>query len=343
MLSTSLINGVPLMPKRLYLLAEEGEAQVVFFFAPKVDFETMTVEGYTFTSAGGWQQRIHDVPPVIFHYALFSHPPSRETTRKLRKMDWYMFNQAIGNKWRMTNLMRSWAPLAPHVPDTDYLSEPKEVDNWLSRYPAVYIKPLYGFGGTGILRVEYTDDGMYKVSGETEAVMTKEEFYPFIVECRSHTHYLIQQEIKLFAVDDRKIDLRVFIARGGDKKWRAISTVAKWGADGKIITNLVAGGEMKDLDWLAEETKKQGVPMPTQEAIERVAIESGEAIIGLFPKVAYLGIDVALDYNGDLYILDLNPGPTRKTLDDEQLRQWYRTTISFAKTMDEEIRNSATE
>jgi len=343
MLTGSSRNGVPLMHPNMHILAQEGEAGIVFFFAPQIDFETMTVEGYTFTNEEGWQTRIHDVPNVIFHNAISSHQPSLESIRKLRKMDWYLFNQMIGNKWRMTNLMNRWAPLSAHVPDTDYLSEPKEVDDWLSRYPAVYLKPITGCGGTGIMRVEYNEDGLYKISGELEAVMTQEEFYPFIMECRSHTHYIIQREIKLFSVDDRKIDLRVFVVRDGDKKWRAISTVAKWGADDKIVTNLVAGGEMKSLDWLAEETKKQGVPMPTQEEIERVATEAGESIMSRYPKVTYLGMDVALDYNGDLYLLDLNPAPTRKTLDEEQKRTWYRHMMAFAKTVDEEIRNSATE
>lgn len=330
-------DGVPMMHPNMHLLAQVGGEQVMFFFAPQVNFDTLTVPGYTYSKQNGWTLKKHTLPKVIFHNALSSDQPSLQTIRKLRNMEWYMFNQPIGNKWRMTQTMRKWAPLAPHIPDTDYLLKPEEIDQWLERYPAVYLKPLTGSGGNGIMRVTKTQEGDYDITGETEALMTKDAFHSFIHECRANDHYLLQREIKLFAVENRKIDLRVFIIRDGDNKWRAISTVAKLGADDKIVTNLAAGGEMKSLDWVAEQARLQGVPVPTQEQIERVAIASGDAIMEKYPKVTHLGIDVALDYNGDLWLLDLNPSPTRKTLSEEQKIAWYHHMVAFAYMVEKEL------
>jgi glutathione synthase/RimK-type ligase-like ATP-grasp enzyme len=325
------------MHENMYMIAEEGEEQVVFFFAPKVDFDTMTVEGHTYSKKNGWRRGIHEIPKCIFNNAITSHEPSLETIRQFRQLDWYMFNQLIANKWRMTKVMRRWQPLAPHIPDTDFLVKPEEIDVFLSKYPAVYIKPLTGSGGRGIMRVQWTEDKThYQITGDTEAVMTRDEFYPFIKKCLEQTYYIYQQEVPLMSVDDRKIDLRVFVVLDGEKQWRAISTVAKLGADDKIVTNLAAGGEMRSYDWLANEAKKQGIPMPTQEQIEQVAISAGDSISPDYPKVTHLGIDVALDTNGNLWMLDLNPSPTRKTLSEAQKRQWYRYMVDLGRTISNE-------
>jgi hypothetical protein len=314
------------------LLAEIGEERVVFFHLEEVDYEEKTVPGFIYSRRSGWRLEKCPLPRISISSVLNRDEEYHKHLRKLRKIV-KVVNPVILNKWGIWKLFLKWEPLLPYLAETTELTELSLIPDWLKNYQSVFLKPVRGSRGLGMYRVSATSKGSFIVEGDIKKTsMDRKELFSFLTEKMKQDDYLIQKGISLFEVNGRKVDIRVYLQRDGNRNWRAISTVPKFGAEKNVFTHIARGAEIMTMDWLNQYGKSKGVQIPPTAIIEEVAIHSAEAITASFPDLAFLGIDVALDSQGRLWVLDLNPIPTRRTLNRQQKRTKYKLLLDFAET-----------
>ena len=87
-----------------------------------------------------------------------------------------MFNYPIFDKWEMYQWLRNHPALQPHLPDTILFQTPSDVENMLKRHRKIYVKPVSGRLGTGVM--EIIDDGeKIKVKARVDGHNTKHVFH----------------------------------------------------------------------------------------------------------------------------------------------------------------------
>lgn len=322
----------PRLHPNMQMLAEIGEEKVVFFYLEEVDFVKKTVPGFIYTNESGWQLQQCSLPRTAISSVLKRDEDYYKHLRQLRKII-KVINPVIYHKWGIWKLFLKCPPLLPYLIETTELTDLSLVPAWLQKYDNIFLKPVRGSRGNGIYRIRSESNGSFIIDGDiNETTMKHEELFSFLKEQLKQDGYIIQKGISLFEINGRKLDIRVYLQRDGNRKWQAISTVPKFGANGNVFTHIARGAEMMTMDWLDQYGKSSGIKIPPTALIEDVAIHSAEAVTSKFPDLAFLGIDIALDLEGRLWVLDLNPIPTRKTLNTEQKRTKYKLLLDFAET-----------
>ena len=78
-------------------------------------------------------------------------------------------NRVLRNKWTIYRLMRKDERFSPHLPFTRMYESPADLTEMMSKYPLVYLKPINGTGGRGILRIEKQNGGSYLIQGRDQS------------------------------------------------------------------------------------------------------------------------------------------------------------------------------
>jgi len=323
------------------LLAEAGLKQgvrVLFFDPHDIPASKGLVKGVVRTN-DGWETVREPIPRVIVDN-VYVHIAStsvkyRNNKRMLQKAGYLIVNPRIPDKWGVWSALLKSPLIRANMPETALLTADTDLDEWLRRHKTVFLKPSRGSGGRGILRVE-RDLREYKVTrGNQSETLSGREWRRLIDSLLQpdSSKYLIQQGLSLLAFENRKVDIRVLLHRDANLNWQAVATVPRLGDTGQIVTNLQQGGETRTLDWLTQQTQGIGIELPSRTIIENVAVGAAEAMTRIRPNLAFLGIDIAPDDQGHLWLLDINPRPGRKVLKDEDKRFAFQCLIGFAKRM----------
>lgn len=214
----------------------------------------------------------------------------------------------LASKWLKTKALLHHPHTAVYIPETSLYNE-EQLRMMLRQYAFVFIKPVKGGGGSGVMRVargrrEYTCTHMER----TYRFSSFQALAVGIGKLRLRRPYLIQQGILLATIQDRPVDYRVKVVKEG-QKWFFRSVVARHARPGLVITNLCKGGTLiKGMDALRKIYPR------------RVAIRKRREIVNLtqrcipvlekrFPGIGQLGFDYGLDPNGRIWILEVNTRP----------------------------------
>ncbi|TCP52747.1 glutathione synthase/RimK-type ligase-like ATP-grasp enzyme [Tumebacillus sp. BK434] len=322
------------------LLAEEGRAAgwpVLFFHPHQVSLASNTVRGYLLGANGAWRHGTAALPQVVVDqvFVHVARTDARYATvkRGLIQKGARVVNPRLPDKRGVWRTLLQSAALRPHLPESSALHSADDVESWLQRHPSVFVKPVRGSKGRGVVRITRAADGRYAVAEGKEQVLGTAAMRKMIARRLGREKHLIQQGLPLVEADGSKIDLRVVLYRDDSKRWRPVATVPRVGQSGQAVTNLAQGGRTESLAWLQEELRSQCLPVPAREQIEQVAVLTAEALTPLRPSLAFLGIDIGLTTDGGLYALDINPRPGRQVLSMDDRRNAYQYLIGYCKTL----------
>ncbi|MGZ6550694.1 MAG: YheC/YheD family protein, partial [Tumebacillaceae bacterium] len=212
------------LPKRLqpksapsdnwHMLATVGHAAdlpLVFFHPHDIDLKRRTVTGYIWNPQSGWRTGTHYVPRVIIDNVIVSVARRDQTyaanKRALQRMDVTVLNPRLPDKWGVWQALRAYAPLAKHLPETELLQRTQDLAQWLAQYETVYVKPVRGSGGQGVMQIKQTAQQKYLVSGKNHAQMTRAELHTLAAHllASEKEKHLLQRGLPLLEVEKRKL------------------------------------------------------------------------------------------------------------------------------------------
>ncbi len=312
----------------------------IFFYVKPFNKWDGQFHGYLFENSK-WQQGLFPIPNAIYNRIgsrnFESTKPFQQFSAFLQEKNIPYFNHCFLDKWETHNTLISFPEMLPYLPNTTLFNDYETFIEKLTIYNCIFVKPVFGSQGRQILRIE-TDKNRYVVNYSSFSQEVRNHFrssyllYQRLCDRLNNQPFIIQEGIDLIHIDDRPLDFRILCIKNSDQKWKVVSSVARISQREKIVSNLAKGGEQKrPLDVLSqlydEKLAKQYVKLMGELAIE-VATLISDNYEGLFGE---LGIDIALDKKGKLWIIEVNSKPSKSDSIEitEQIRPSTRAVIAY--------------
>ncbi|MBA4495252.1 YheC/YheD family protein [Paenactinomyces guangxiensis] len=293
--------------------------RVAVFPPEHVRIESKSIQGWI-REKGKWVRAPLPLPDVIYNRITSRKVEQQQSLQK--KLEYLrtryripIFNEKFLNKYQVHQILIKDDRIRSMLPETVpfHVNRLKEM---FQRYPVLYLKPNNGSLGSGIIRVikgagnwvyqSATPNGTLTRSTKTLAEMAK-----LLSRRIGRQTYLIQQGLNLVTFENRQVDFRVLAQKNEQGKWQVTSSVGRIANDQHIVSNLARGGTIrKAADVLAD--LRHVANKPTITELRRIALEISNAFERLAEgHFAELGIDLALDKNGKVWLIEINSKPSK--------------------------------
>jgi hypothetical protein len=207
--------------------------------------------------------------------------------------------------------MRRDAELRSFLPRTR-LFHVRSFHQMLGAYGSVIVKPRFGSGGVGVIKVTRLVGHKYAVRYGTRkrVVSGRRAVHALMKQIIQSKPYIVQRYIPLIHLRGRPVDFRVMVQRKTrSARWRVTAKLAKVAGANHVITNVA---------------RSKGYVLPAGKALRRwfskrksVNIMAGMNHIGLRAAMQLgrtygwktIGIDMAVDRKGKGWVLETNSKP----------------------------------
>src|SRR5690606_21341151 len=78
-------------------------------------------------------------------------------------------NRPLRNKWAIHNILSKDSRFSSYLPKTRFIESMQDVSDMLRHYPLLYLKPINGTGGRGILRIQRGRNNLLLVQGRNQS------------------------------------------------------------------------------------------------------------------------------------------------------------------------------
>lgn len=189
----------------------------------------------------------------------------------------------------------------------------KSLDQMLGKYKELIIKPRYGSQGRGIRKITVQDNGTFHVQymTKTEVIKNKEELYRFIknAELKRYQGFIVQKYISIAKIDGRPFDIRYIVQRKkGDVDWQIIGKYAKLAGEGYFITNLAHGAKVLTVEDALQQINIEKVQNTLNE-MDQIVLLATKQLSKHIKSHFIWGFDIAIDNNGEIWIIEANSKP----------------------------------
>jgi Glutathione synthase/Ribosomal protein S6 modification enzyme (glutaminyl transferase) len=245
--------------------------------------------------------------------------------------------QRVRSKRAKTNVLLADPELRTYIPATEGFDR-RTVERMLEKYEMIYVKPVDGTFGRGVIRIEKPgSSSVYRFqSGETRYEFpTFNELYRKLMAVKKPKPYLSQQGIHLLRYQERRFDLRVMVQKNPQSAWETTGMIGRVAHPRKIVTNYHAGGTPKPVETLMSAHLKPGQWPSFEARLRRLGVTVAAALERKFPRLKEIGIDVAIDEDLQLWILEVNTLPDpflfKRLPDKSVFRKMYAYAVAYGR------------
>ncbi|MCR8659439.1 YheC/YheD family protein [Paenibacillus endoradicis] len=222
-------------------------------------------------------------------------------------MTWHP-GRKVSSKVLKQNALEAHPQIAPHIPHTKTYNDSNLIE-MLNRYNMVFVKPIKGSLGNGVIQVSKIDGGYsYKVNSKKYKVTSYEALLRGLASSKMKRAYIIQQGIDLLRIDGSPVDYRVkYVLDKG--MWRYRIILGRVARPGLSITNISKGGRVLHCNTAIRRTLGAGAVSHTIEEMKQLTRLCTYVLEQRFPGITHLGYDYGIDKNGKIWIFEVNTSP----------------------------------
>jgi glutathione synthase/RimK-type ligase-like ATP-grasp enzyme len=323
-----------------------NQGAYVYFFTPNaIGLNLSTVEGWVYTK--GWHRMILPAPDVV---------NNRLTTRKLENLPIvqqfmseiklrfgaHVFNEKFLDKSEVFDALKRDSSLQKYLPESHSLQNNTMLKSMCSKYSSVFLKPVRGSLGKGIIRLSRIGPESWQASYATVGGTKRQSFTSLVklfstISGKMKTvRYLIQQGLTLIEIGGRPVDFRALTQKNASGKWAITSIVSRTAGNDHFVSNLARGGT---LSTVKESVSKSNLPVhyrgDASSRLSRAALDIANGVDTYIPAhFGELGIDLALDTSGRVWLLEVNSKPSKNDntpLNEGKIRPSVRMMIQYAR------------
>lgn len=220
---------------------------------------------------------------------------------------------AIG-KWLKHKEMLQIPDLRPYLPNT-YPLTPETALKMLKMYPSIFIKPNHGTHGKGIIKVKQIQKNDYEVRfGKVRKYVSSDSLYHMLKSNeKSSKQYLVQQGLELAKYKGSIFDMRLYMQKP-KSQWVLSGMVARIAAPKLFVTNYHKGGQAESLPKVLLKLSKNSKSKVsrTLKTITDLSFVIAKKLSKHHARICELGIDLAIDKDGRIWIIEANSQPGHK-------------------------------
>lgn len=291
--------------------------QGVLVYTPQgVDLQRKHIRGYLYRN-GVWSKKTAAYPEINLDIGFY--PPSSLRKASLVKgcKQLRFTAYGLGNKCKIQSHLVKSPLLKPLLLPTEQVKTEQQFADFLKKYGSVMLKPINGWGGKGIIKVTMDKD-RFKVEQNyvKPKSMPLSRLGPFLRGVlRNGGRHLVQKWIDIRNHDGNVFDIRALLQKNGEGIWKITGTAVREGKRGVITSNIKSGGSAYDVKAYL---KKQFGDEKGEELAKSIA-EVSEHIPPFLEKsyksrLSELGIDLAVDTSGRLWLLEVNIKPGKSIM-----------------------------
>ncbi|WP_238654782.1 YheC/YheD family protein [Paenibacillus piscarius] len=322
-----------------------AQGAYVYFFTPEaLETRSTTIQGWVYDE--GWRKLSLPVADVI---------NNRLTTRKVEnrpsvqhfladvksRYGTHFFNEKFLDKTEVFEALAQDPALQRYLPESHALNGFAILKRMCASYPSVFLKPVRGSLGKGILRIS-KEEGGYRLLSTTPMGTRRQSYsslaklFQSIAPKMKTTRYQIQQGLSLLEIGRRPVDFRALVQKNGTGKWGVTSIVARTAGSNHFVSNLARGGTLSTVrEAIGKSSLPAGVKDSTQVQLPRAALAIARGVETYIPAhFGELGIDLALDQSGRIWLLEVNSKPSKNDntpLNDQKIRPSVKQMILYCR------------
>lgn len=269
-----------------------------------------------------WKRRWVPFPDVVFDRCRYQNTPRFRKLREFRAKygDLLYMNRPLANKATIHSLLYKEKDIRPNLPETVLYSGEKELGAFLKKHSIVFVKPINGTGGRGVVRIERAGGGQFAVRGRDRRrnilprrVMSLGGVAKLISGLGLDKNCLMQQGIELTLPNGRVHDYRLLMQKTGEGRWDATGCAGRIGAARSVTSNLHGGGQAVPMDRLLKITfPREGRAEAVKADMFQLGHRVVEALERKYRDMCELALDIAVDREGHVWLLEINPKPARE-------------------------------
>ncbi|SDN21919.1 Glutathione synthase/RimK-type ligase, ATP-grasp superfamily [Paenibacillus sp. yr247] len=269
-----------------------------------------------------WIRRRTSFPPIIYDRCRYKAAANYQMLKAFRNRHAKLtyLSKPLANKWSMHQILSENESIRAYLPATVRYSSVQELLKFLKKHKLIYVKPKNGTGGRGILRIEQLGPDLYLLQGRNQQRTiiapyraTEKQLMIKLHTLKLSPDFVVQQGIQLTLKDGRVHDYRLLIQKNGRGEWEVTGCAGRIGPYRSITSNLHGGGSA------VTQFKLLAYRFPSVEKKEAIKNEMNSFAHKLanyleskFGKLCELGLDIAVDPNGHVWLLEVNPKPSRE-------------------------------
>jgi hypothetical protein len=273
------------------------------------------------TASGSWKIGWRSFPDLIYDRCRYQATVKFQKFKQFRaKYDQLIYlNRPLANKLAIHQALSKHTRIRNHLPATKRYS-PADLQTMLRSRSLLYLKPINGTGGRGILRLEKLGQGLVRIQGRDRnrrlipsRVISERLLPQKLAAWGVDSKYLIQQGIHLRLKDGRVHDYRLLIQKTATGEWDVTGCSGRVGPLRSVTSNLHGGGKALPMKLLLKqrygsEEKAESIRREVYQLSQDIA----DFLEGEYGKLCELGLDIAIDPDGHPWLLEINPKPARE-------------------------------
>lgn len=246
--------------------------------------------------------------------------------------------QRVRSKWAKTDVLLADPALKEFVPATRGFHR-STVEQMLEQFEMIYVKPIYGTFGSGVIRVEKNAGIIPKYSfqsGETKySYSTFDDMYRKLLSVKKNRAYLTQQGIHLLKYSGKRFDLRVMVQKNPQSHWETTGMIGRVAHPRKIVTNYHAGGTPMPVTRLLKGSLSADQVISYQSRLRKLGVDIAKSLENRYPRIKEIGVDIAIDHNHKPWVLEVNTMPDpflfKKLPNRTVFRKIYAYAIAYGR------------
>lgn len=296
-------------------------AFVYYFSQAQIDWLNHTTRAWVCEEGRKWTYREVPLPDIFYDRGVHF----RETEKPLVK---YVRSQFQGHhsqvhcinskdylgKWEVHQLLSSHPEVKTFLPDTVRYTGIADVERMLQHYPRVFLKSFYGSCGTEIMVIHLTSKGTYRcrTAYKRSTVPSLGKLKALIEDFFDDKKLVIQQGLPLLQYQGSYLDMRILLQKNSRGEWCVTYNLVRIGNGDSPMTNVHLNGRaVLFMEIMPVILGSESEALAKDLELRNAALIIARCIEQEYGSFGEIGMDLALDRNGCVWMLEANAKPDK--------------------------------
>lgn len=298
----------------------------VYFTANDVNFKSKTVYGQVYNN-GKWERKLCPFPDYVLNVSFPITPKQTDVYFKLKALTKFV-TFPVGSKLSIYRKIKKGNLFTEYLIPYEIIKTSLQVFKFIEKHKKVIIKPSKSNHGKGVIFIEKNNDNFLVKQGFDNMYLNGIEMTEFLEPLIELKTMIIQKYISSLRKSGVSFDIRAHVQKNDNGNFEITMIYPRIAEQGKVVTNLSAGGLVKSLDKFLLDEYGEDEAFNMKRYLEVFALNFASHFETLYKHdFDELGIDLGIDENDKIWVYEVNIRPDRRYL----IAKGARLSIKYVK------------